>query len=266
MALAMTVVLVMAGCGNGSSTEIEAASPGPEAVASSDTPPPTDCATVPTTVPGRRFCDGYDPTPTPTPTSGGDDRCPDWARMSVTRPPGGWLGTDEAVATDGLWRSGLDDVDGGPLFQNFVDRAVAAAPPGFSLVTASVSANDVCVDESLVYGVVFEGPDDAYLGVSRMRLIGQVGWFEEGYPPSERATEPDGTELAWTDLSTVAKVWMASPDGMLVKITAFGSGADRRWGWPTTMATTAPADPTVPPSPLTIDADDLLSMARALAG
>jgi len=214
---------------------------------------------VPTTIPGQVFCDGYDPAPDPTSE---DNECPEWATRPVTRPADGWLAASDAADQDGLWRSSIEEIGGYDPLDDLVGRAVAAAPTGFSLSGSEARANDACVDQSVVLGVSFSAADEAQLQVTRMRLLGPVSWFEEGYPPTGRSTDDDGTEIAFYDSPTVAKVWTVSPDGTLTKITAYGANADRRSGWPTTMP--PGSDPQPPATPLTITADDLLAMARAL--
>ena len=214
--------------------------------------------TVPTTIPGQVFCDDYDPNP---PTSAGDPACPDWASVKVDRPAGGWLGADGSTGTDLLWRPETEDLQNYAPLDDYVARVLAAAPTGFVLDGSSARANAACVEKSLKLAAWTEGPDESSLGVFTMRLTGQLDWFEEGYPPTQFATEADGSELGWYDGGTVAKVWAVSPDGLLTKVYAYGANADTRFGWPTTttiFGTTEPA------RSLPITIDELKALARAL--
>ena len=231
-----------------SADETAAPTPAPTQATSKDptvaTTPTTDsvCVTVPTTIPGQTFCDGYDPTP---PTDPADKNCPDWATTVVTRPSGGWLGVDGASSKDGLWRSKLNDIGANDSLDAFAAQTAAAAPSGFSVSSKRASANAACIEESLILGVVLAGPAEERIGVSRMRLTGQVDWFQEGYPPTKRFTGATGNEFATFDSPTVIKVWMVTPDGEMTKASAYGENADRRSGWPTTTTNFGSTEPAV---------------------
>ena len=228
-----------------------------------------DCVTVPTTLPGEQFCDGYDPTP---PSSAGV--CPEWAVEGVARPPDGWLGHSHANGNgpvDGLWRSGFSSPAVHPPAIDLQDQAVAAAPTGFVHSSTSVHAHSDCVDQTAMISVWFTDPDGAELGVTRTPLMGQVNWSEEFYSPTEHLSEDrdgDGlvdAEWAWHDGGTVVKVWMVTPDGVLTKAVAYAENTNRMWGFPTTMPTIP--DTTRPPvGPLTLDAEDLMAFIRSVAG
>ncbi len=238
-------------------TEVEATVETTEVEATATT---RACVTVPTTIPGDVFCDGYQPFPdTPVTRTG----CPDWAITPVTRPADGWLGTNGPEPKDGLWRRSTEQLYDHEGLVDFASRARSAAPNGFALSTSEAMASPACIEESVSYSLSFNGPDGAVLWVLRTRLIGQANWFEEGYAPTDRSSSGDGTEFATYDEPAVVKVWMAAPDGTLVKITAYGANADRRFGFPTTTTGRASS---LPATPLTICAEDLLAMARSLAG
>ncbi len=228
-----------------------------------------DCVTVPTTIPGDKFCEGYVSTPSEVAMG-----CPSWAIDGVARPSDGWLGDSHSEGggpVDGLWRSGFSSPAVHQPSADLYDRAVAAAPAGFTHTSTNTNAHPDCVDQTAIISVWFNGPDGAELGIIRTPLMGQVNWSEEFYSPTKHLDEDrdgDGqvdVEWAWYDGGSVVKAWMVTSDGVLTKAVAYAENTNRMWGFPTTMPT-IPNTTSPPVGPLTLDADDLRAFIKSVDG
>ncbi len=223
----------------------------------------SSCVTVVTTIPGERYCDGYDPFPERS-TPDGSSPCPQWAAEPATRPDGGWLGT-EGTSVDDLSRSGLDLLDGSPEWEAFSTRAAGLVPPDFVADGGSAMGVRACLDATLSMRAVFRHADGSRLLVLSDRLLSQYDW--ERQPPSgtiQRQSLDDRSELATASYSDglALRAWVASPEGRLTRVVAFGANAPTFSGFPTTI----PPQPTSdPPTPVPMTLDQVVELVLAVA-
>lgn len=225
------------------------------------------CLTVPTTEPGDVFCDGYTPPFDEPPAPVG---CPSWASQTITRPADGWLGTESTGPTEDLFRSELDtNFEDPESLDKLLTAVTTLAPAGFSVESSDVWAAPECIESTRLIQAYLTDDEGAQIRILFTPMKGQLDWFYVK-PSGEivRTDLDDGGELMTgqtPDESTV-RAWVASPDGLFVRVTAYGANADTYAGYPTTGAPlpTEVGD-TMPPvgkAPLT--QDQAAAMAKAV--
>ena len=190
-------------------------------------------------------------------------------RLAVRRlrPAGGWLGGTGDGPFDSLDRPGADaPLEVASALDDLVGRTAPHLPEGFEADQARATTAPGCVDETLLLTAAWQDAEGNRIGITKTRLVGQFDWSLQ--PPSgpiERVERDDGSELATAvyDGDLTVRVWLAEPDGTLVRVVAFGARAPTFAGFPTTIPT-VPTSEAPLPAPLTLD--EAIALAEALRG
>ncbi|MCP3989375.1 MAG: hypothetical protein GY724_09890 [Actinomycetia bacterium] len=223
-------------------------------VAGSDEP----CVTSVTTIPGDEFCPGFDPDAELGSSGSTSEDCPDGDRAAPAgRPDDGWLGTEapEPHYQFGAFRTPAP-IDGHlSIMEEPIERAIAAVPAGFTLVTSAATGEMGCPGP-IEISALFADDDGAEIFIIWTTLDHQLEWSNEPVSGEVIRTElDDATEVVANDFGDEGnkhRVWLAKPDGAFVKVVVAGVDAPSQAGWPTTRPT-RPDAPTPAQAPLTLD-------------
>lgn len=260
LVLVLTAAAALVACGS-DGPAVSAAQPGGTGTGGSGgsfAAYPEGCVTVPTTVPGMQFCEGYDPAADP--ASQNPQPVVECPTGDAPRPAVGWLGEDPASQP----RLGGDIGADPMLADDLAAKVVAQLGDGYHAVETAVRANAVCPDEPPMISVTLDAPGGGTVYVVTYHLRTSLYWFEEPVVGDlVRSTLPDDTEVAVNDFAGEGvhrRAWVARPDGTYLKVVASGAGAPSQGGWPTMPPTTAPLPPGGP-APLTLGEVQALALA-----